>query len=95
MMQTVFGTTVILLLLLACLLQVAVIRDQSIYLTRRGVACRWVIIVALAGLAGRFIYLIKDDGVIEVPWHSLTFIGMLALGIVGIAMEHIERRSTR
>ena len=81
---------VVTLLVVAALLQIAVIRDSSIYLTRAAASARWVIACGLLGLAVRFGYLLWDNGRLAVPLHSLLSIGSVALGLIALELPRFK-----
>lgn len=75
---------VTLTLWVAGILQLAVIRDKTIYLTRASASSRWVMCAGLFGLAARFTYFIYDHGQLDVPLHALISIGCIGLGSIGL-----------
>lgn len=81
----VLGWAVVSMLVLAGLLQVAVIRDRTIHISKDATSFRWVMTAGVWGLACRFGYLLYD-GHFAVPWHSLFSIGLIAFGLVGLEL---------
>lgn len=74
------------MLFVAALLQIAVIRDHTIYVTRAAASSRWILSAGLLGLCVRFAYVIYDHGRLELPLHSLLSIGGIALGLIGLEL---------
>jgi hypothetical protein len=74
------------LLVLAALLQVAVIRDRSIYITRAAMSARWLVAAGLLGLATRFAFFIHDEGELALPLYALASIGAVAFGLVALEL---------
>lgn len=87
MSATVFWSYVVTLILwLAGLLQLAVILDRTIHLSRASTSSRWVISAGMFGLAGRFTYYILDHGQLAVPLHSLLSIGCIGIGLISLEL---------
>ena len=77
------------MLWLAAIMQFAVVRDRTIYDSRRGTSHRWLIVGGLTGLAARFSYLVIDVGYLPIPWPTLASMALFALGSIGLAMEKL------
>lgn len=86
-----FDWAVTVLLWLAALLQLAVLRDHSLPESRLADASRWVLQVALVGLAGRFTVVLVDVGDLLVPAYSLAPVGLLALALIGLTLDRLRR----
>ena len=89
MSKLIFSSLFVAMLWLAAIMQFAVVRDRTIYDSRRGTSHRWLIVVGLTGLALRFSYLVFDVGYLPIPWPTLVSIALLALGCIGLGMEKL------
>lgn len=87
MMWTEFWSYVVTLTLwIAAILQLAVIRDKTIYVTRASASSRWLICAGLVGFAGRFSFFIYDHGQLDVPLYALLSIECVGIGLVGLEL---------
>lgn len=87
----VFDYIVTALLWLAVVMQAAVIRDRSICETPFGDSCRWLIVAGVAGIAGRFTFVLVDVGDIKLPPFSLISLALLCVGLIGRPLETLMR----
>lgn len=91
----VFDYIVTALLWLAVVMQAAVIRDRSIRETPFGDSCRWLIVAGVAGIAGRFTFVLVDSGDIRLPPFSLISLALLCVGLIGRPLETFMRPPRR
>lgn len=82
MWTEIWSYVVTLTLWVAAILQLAVIRDKTIYVTRASASSRWVICGGLVGFAGRFSFFIYDHGQLDVPLYALLSIGCIGIGLI-------------
>lgn len=86
-----FDYIVTALLWLAVVMQAAVTRDRSIRETPFGDSCRWLIAAGVAGIAGRFTFVLVDSGDIRLPPFSLISLALLCVGLIGRSLETLMR----
>ena len=77
------------LLWIAALVQVAVVRDRSIYDSHRGVSHRWIVVGGLTSLALLASFKVWDTGRLTIAWPTLLSMGMLAVGLIGLGLEKL------
>jgi hypothetical protein len=87
----IFDVMVTGLLWLAALLQLAVVRDETLPESRTADAARWIVAVGLCGMALRFTFVLIDTGDILVPPYSLLPVALIALGMIALAMDRLRR----
>ena len=84
-----FGWFVVTLLVIVGIVQVAIVRDRSIVLSRHATSGRMLIAAGSLEQAGRFGFLLWPDFVLEVPWHSTAAIALIALGTIAASLDRL------
>ena len=84
-----FGWFVVTLLVTVGVVQVAIVRDRSIVLSRHAASGRMLIAAGSLEQAGRFAFLLWPDFVLEVPWHSVAAISLIALGVISASLDRL------
>lgn len=85
----VFDYGVTALLWLAVLMQSAVLRDRSICETAFSESCRWLITAGVLGIALRFTFVLWDIGDINLSPIGMASLGVMAVGLIGRALEQL------
>ncbi len=85
------GTVTFLLLVLAVVLQFALIRDRSIVDSVRAGACRWLVTAGQAGVAVRMGELLLSGDIEFARWNSIGAVALWSIGTVGLSLDRLMR----